>query len=284
MNLLARILGDASRTAAHHALPVRRYAGGETVEAHEEVAAETAVALVYNGTPHAVMMASPRDLEEFGIGFTVTENIVAARDEIRSVRARDFAEGIELSIEIDPKRHRELDRRQRALTGRVGCGMCGQQSLAQAVRKPARVPSGLVVPHSAVHAAVAELPQWQSLNRVTGALHAAAWVSAEGEVLAVREDVGRHNAFDKLIGCLLNDRCDFSAGFALITSRASHEMVQKAASVGIQMLVAVSAPTTLAVRLATETGVTLIAFARNERYTIYSDRERIEAPTATSVQ
>ncbi|MFO7190475.1 MAG: formate dehydrogenase accessory sulfurtransferase FdhD [Pseudomonadota bacterium] len=283
MNLLARILGDAGRPASHRALPVRRYVGDEATDAYEEVAAETAVAFVYNGTPHAVMMASPSDLEEFGVGFTVTERIVARREEIRSVRARELPEGIELAIEIDPERHRELDRRQRALTGRVGCGLCGQQSLAQAIRKPERVARGLRVSHGAVHAAVAELPRWQAVNRVTGALHAAAWVGPEGEVLAVREDVGRHNAFDKLIGCLLNDRADLDKGFALITSRASHEMVQKAASVGIQMLVAVSAPTTLAVRLASETGVTLIAFARNNRYTVYSGSERIVTHRETTV-
>jgi len=222
-------------------------------------------------------MASPQDLEEFGVGFTVTENIVADRGEIKSVRTRQLPEGIELSIEIDPARHKELDKRQRALTGRVGCGLCGQQSLQQAVRKTAPVSDTMRVKARAIQAAIAELPSWQALNRVTGALHAAAWVDLNGEVLGVREDVGRHNAFDKLIGCLLNDKTDFSQGFALITSRASHEMVQKAASVGIQLLIAVSAPTTLAVKLAEETGVTLVAFARGERYTVYSGHHRIQA-------
>lgn len=276
MSLISRILGDADRRTAHEGLPAWQYRGDEVVQVQEEVASETAVALLYNDTPHAVMMASPQDLEEFGVGFTVTENIVERREEIRSVRAHVVSAGIELYIEIDPERHRALSRRQRSLTGRVGCGVCGQQSLAQAVRKPPRVPGKVVIPHVVVQKAVAELPQWQALNRVTGALHAAAWVSLEGEVLAIREDVGRHNAFDKLIGCLLNDRTDFAKGVALITSRASHEMVQKAASVGIEMLIAVSAPTTLAVRLAKETGVTLIAFARGERYTVYSGHERIE--------
>lgn len=275
MTLLSRILGDAGRRAVHEGLPAWQYRGDEVVQVREEVASETAVAFVYNDTPHAVMMASPQDLEEFGIGFTVTESIVARREEIRSVRARMSPEGVELHIEIDPARHRALSRRQRALTGRVGCGVCGQQTLAQAIRKPPRVPAKVVVPYVTVQKAVAELPTWQALNRVTGALHAAAWVSLQGEVLAVREDVGRHNAFDKLIGGLLNDRTDFSTGVALITSRASHEMVQKAASVGIEMLIAVSAPTTLAVRLAKDTGVTLIAFARGGRYTVYSGSERI---------
>lgn len=275
MSLLARILGDADRHAAHETVPAWRYEGDVAVEGREEVAAETAVALVYNGTPHAVMMASPRDLEEFGVGFTVTENIVAHRDEIRKVRVRGLTEGMELDIEIDPARHRTLDRRRRALTGRVGCGLCGQESLQQAVRKPAPVPSRVIISHTSVQTAIEELPKWQALNRVTGALHAAAWVSLDGEVLAVREDVGRHNAFDKLVGCLLNDRTDFSRGFALITSRASHEMVQKAASVGIEALIAVSAPTTLAVRLAETANVTLIAFARAKRYTVYSGHERV---------
>lgn len=283
MSLLARILGDADRSAAHQPVAAWRYEGDVAVEAREEVAAETAVALVYNGTPHAVMMASPRDLEEFAVGFTVTEDIVACREDVRRVRVRNLAEGMELDIEIDPARHRTLDRRRRALTGRVGCGLCGQESLLQAVRKPSPVPNKLKLPHTAVPTAVQELPQWQALNRVTGALHAAAWVNLDGEVLAVREDVGRHNAFDKLIGCLLNDRTDFSRGFALITSRASHEMVQKAASVGIEALVAVSAPTTLAVRLAETANVTLIAFARGERYTVYSGHERMIGAALTAV-
>lgn len=275
MSLLSRILGGPRLPAAHEALPALRYRGEVVSPCNERVAAETAVALVYNGTPHAVMMASPEDLEAFGVGFTITEHIVAARDEIHRVRSQVVADGIELHIEIDPARHRELDRRRRALTGRVGCGMCGQQTLAQAVRKPAPVPDTIRIKAGAVQSAVAELPAWQALNRETGSLHAAAWVSLEGEVLAVREDVGRHNAFDKLIGSLLNDRADFGAGMALITSRASHEMVQKAATVGIQVLIAVSAPTMLAVNLAQETGVTLIAFARGERYTVYSGSERI---------
>ena len=280
--MLSRILGKPAGPAVHATLPALSYRGDVATEGNEQVAAETAVALVYNGTPHAVMMASPLNLEEFGVGFTVTENIVAKRGEIRSVRSRVVADGIELELEIDPARHRELDRRRRSLTGRVGCGMCGQQTLAQAVRKSPAVPNTARIAHQAVQLAIAELPKWQEINRETGSLHAAAWVSLEGEVLAVREDVGRHNAFDKLIGSLLNEQADFSRGIALITSRASHEMVQKAAAVGIQILAAVSAPTMLAVKLAQETDVTLIAFARGERYTIYSGRERVVAAELVS--
>lgn len=281
--MLTNIFGVASHPAVQGALPALRYEdGGALTPCTERVAAETAVALIYNDTPHAVMMASPADLEAFGIGFTITEGIVATRDEIRSVRSRAVAEGIELHIEIDAARHRELGRRQRVLTGRVGCGVCGQQTLAQAVRRPAPVPQTVRVEARAIQAALVELPAWQAINRETGALHAAAWADPTGKILAVREDVGRHNAFDKLIGSLYEARVDFGSGIAVITSRASHEMVQKAAAARIQVLVAVSAPTALAVRLARETGITLIAFARNERYTIYTGSERIIAEVATA--
>lgn len=283
MSLLARILGNPAKPAALQRLSAWRYENDDAVAVEEEVAAETAVAFVYNGTPHAVMMASPLDLEEFAVGFTVTENIVANRNEIHAVRSRPRPEGIELDIRIAPDRHRELDRRQRALTGRVGCGLCGQQSLAQAVRRPPPVARTVRVMPEVVRRAVATLPVWQSLNRQTGSLHAAAWVSLSGEVLDVREDVGRHNAFDKLIGKLLNEGADFGEGLALITSRASHEMVQKAAAVGIQVLAAVSAPTALAVELANETGITLIAFARGERYTVYSANERFIMPELSAL-
>lgn len=281
MSVLTNIFGVSPPPAVQTALPALRYRNGALAPCSERVAAETAVALIYNGTPHAVMMASPADLQAFGIGFTVTERIVASREEIRGVRSRALAEGVELHIEIDAARHRELARRQRVLTGRVGCGVCGQQTLAQAVYEPAPVPRTMRIDADAVRLALAELPAWQAINRETGALHAAAWAKPDGGILVVREDVGRHNAFDKLIGSLLGDRVDFGAGFAIITSRASHEMVQKAAVVGMQVLVAVSAPTALAVKLAQATGMTLIAFARNGRYTVYTGAERIRCEVAT---
>jgi FdhD protein len=163
----------------------------------------------------------------------------------------------------------------RNLTGRTGCGLCGASTLNQAIRQPQPVKSDIAVSAEDLHLALTELSKHQTLNQVTGAVHAAAWVVPNQGIIEIREDVGRHNALDKLIGFLLRNNKDLSAGFVIVTSRASYEMVQKTAWVGISLLAAISAPTGLAIRLANETGLTLIGFARDDQHVIYTHPQRL---------
>lgn len=241
----------------------------------DDIAEETPVALVYNGLPFVVMMASPQDLTDFALGFSLSEGIVEAPSEILDINIARHPEGIEVNLVIAAARFAELEKKQRNLTGRTGCGLCGAQSLAQAIRHPQTVTSQVIVPHTRLQSAVKSLAECQPLNAATGSVHAAAWVDLEGTIQLVREDVGRHNALDKLIGALFSRKTRLDRGWVLLTSRASYEMVQKAATVGIEIVAAISAPTALAIRLARETGVTLIAFARDNRHTIYANPERL---------
>jgi FdhD protein len=259
----------------------QRWEGAVERPAKDVIANETPVALVYNDVPHVVMMATPADIEDFVLGFSLSEGILHDASEFRGVKLRTLKDGIEADIEIAEPRFRELEFKQRNLTGRVGCGLCGAQTLAQAVRHPKKVADTLRIQPQAIERALSGLAAKQELNAATGAVHAAAWADANGEIQLLREDVGRHNALDKLIGAMINARMDFNAGALIITSRASYEMIQKAATLGIQMVCAISAPTALAVRMAEETGVTLIAFARGNRHTVYANTGRIN-PSAHS--
>ncbi len=259
-----------------------RWEDGRVVESHDPIAAETALALVYNGKPYVVMMVTPQDIEDFVLGFSLTEGIVRDRGELTGVRVHDVGDGIEADVTIAARRFRELDRKQRNLTGQIGCGLCGAQTLAQAVRHPPAVGRVARLAPERLQAAMAQLAARQPLNAETGAVHAAAWVSTGGGIDLVREDVGRHNALDKLVGALVGAGVDLRTGAALITSRASYEMVQKVAVMGIEILCAVSAPTALAVSLARETGVTLVAFARGNRHTVYAHPHRM-APAEEAV-
>lgn len=234
----------------------------------ESVIDELPVALSYNGISHAVMMATPQDLEDFAVGFSLSEGIVDALAEIRDIELSRSAAGISLSLQISERRMAALRERRRTLTGRTGCGLCGAESLEQAIRPVARVTNEIAVARNAIHASFAQMAALQHLNRATGAAHAAALV-IEGACL-VREDVGRHNALDKLIGAMQR-RGGSPQGFALITSRASYEMIHKAASANIPLLAAISAPTSLAIDVAREAGVTLIGFARGESMTCYAE-------------
>lgn len=247
-------------------------ADGTHVETRvERVIDEMPVALVYNGVSHAVMMATPIDLEDFALGFSLTEGIVRGADEIYGIdvaQAPDDA-GIEVRLEIAAARFAGLKERRRNLAGRTGCGLCGVESLREAVRMPARPCAALHVADDAIGRALAALPARQPLQAATGGAHAAAWATLDGELLLVREDVGRHNALDKVVGAAVRDRVAPDAGFALVTSRASVELVQKAAAFGAGCLVAVSAPTAFAVRYARQAGVSLVAFARAGRLSRY---------------
>jgi len=241
----------------------------------EPVAEEAPIALVYNGEPHVVMLATPLDLDDFALGFSLTEGIVVRAQEIESIRVFTRSEGIEVRVRLPARLCHTLKDRERNLTGRTGCGLCGAATLSQAIRKPPPVSSGLQVEATELLAALSELNAHQRLNRLTGAVHAAAWVVPGQGMGSLREDVGRHNALDKLIGVLARHQTAFESGYVLVTSRASFEMVQKCAIMGIGLMAAISAPTGLAIRMARETGLTLIGFARGDRYLIYSHPQRI---------
>ncbi|MCE8017369.1 formate dehydrogenase accessory sulfurtransferase FdhD [Halomonas sp. MCCC 1A17488] len=255
---------DHSRCRAP--VDVRRAGSAERLE--DSIAVETAVALVYNGISHAVMMATPADLEDFALGFSLTEGILQTPDELYAIEVREEAAGVSVHLEVATQRFMELKQRRRSLAGRTGCGLCGTESLEQAIRPIGRVTAPAVGDDTIQHAL--EALRWhQPLQRETGATHGAAWCDLDGQVQLAREDVGRHNALDKLIGALAVRDCAMRSGFALVSSRASYEMVQKCVAAGIGCLVAVSAPTSLAIEQARQAGLMLVGFARTGRHVIY---------------
>lgn len=255
--------------------PVERWRGDGRQSLHDAVIEEAPVALFYNNQPHVVMLATPLDLADFALGFSLTEGIIQRPDELVFVEEYHREEGIELWLRIPPERFDTLAHKERNLTGRTGCGLCGAATLSQAVRHPPAVGLGVAVSVEALRQALNALPSRQTLNNLTGAVHGAAWANPDGDILLVREDVGRHNALDKLVGALLDSHTDLTQGFVIVTSRASFEMVQKCAAVGISFMAAISAPTGLAIRLAEETGLTLLGFARGERHTAYAHPQRL---------
>ena len=258
---------------------VARHRAGVTSHVNDAVAEEIPIAFVYNDRPHAVMMATPADLEDFALGFSLSEAIIADAGECGNVEIASALAGIELRVSIPAARSAVLEDRVRQLTGRTGCGLCGAQTLEAAVRHPPAVNGSAMIDDAAITRAMSHLQQRQAINSVTGATHAAAWVRPSGHLELVREDVGRHNALDKLIGAMIRAKLDPSDGFLLVTSRASYEMVMKAATVGIGMLVAISAPTALAIALAQETNVALVAFARADGFSVYAHPERLQPLT-----
>lgn len=263
--------------AATRLLPFVRLDGTARSAGESAVAEEVPVGLVYNGRPHAVMLATPADLEDFAVGFTLAEGIVAAAAEIEGEpQVVRVSEGIELQVVIPEAAAERLDRRTRRLVGRTGCGLCGVEQIAQAVRLPdAPVPQGAPVDPAALWRAAAELEEQQPVNRATRAVHAAAFATRDGHLVLVREDVGRHNALDKLIGALARAGTPAAEGFVVVTSRASVEMVQKAATAGVPLLAAVSRPTALAVRVADVTGVTLVGLLRGSSANVYTHSRRV---------
>lgn len=256
---------------------VDRWKGGNTTSSIDKVAEEVPVALVFNGISHAVMLATPADLEDFALGFSLSEGILQDRSELYDIEVAQVGNGIQVDMQIATERFVLLKERRRNLTGRTGCGLCGVETLEQAVRHPAPVSVELSVRSEAVHRAMDALSGGQALNQLTGAVHAAAWAEPDGNVVLVREDVGRHNALDKLLGAMASAGIDHDQGFVVITSRASYEIVQKAATRGIGMVAAISAPTGLAIRIADEAGVTLLGFTRGEGHVVYAHPERLIA-------
>ena len=236
---------------------------------------ELPVALEFNAVSHAVMLATPCDLESFALGFALSEGIVASPAEFYHAEVEESSLGITVHCEISGHAFLKLKQRRRNMTGRTGCGLCGVESLEQVFRAMSAVPSGVPVSVPGMRAALEGLKTLQPLNRLTGAMHAAAWSTRDGKLQQVCEDVGRHNALDKLIGMMAERELSFQNGFLLITSRASVEMVQKAATVGIASLIAISAPTALAVKTAQAAGMTLVAFARGDEFVAYAHGDRI---------
>jgi FdhD protein len=255
--------------------PALIFDGAGWRRAEAALVAETPIALVYNGISHAVMMATPSDIEDFALGFSLSEGIVARADEVLDLEIVTVSAGIEARVTLTARRFAGLKERRRTLAGATGCGLCGVESLDQAIRPREALPAaGHQVEARLLLDGLAALDSRQDLRRRTRASHGAAFLAATGETLA-REDVGRHNALDKLIGGIARAKLDFTQGVAVISSRCSVEMVQKAASVGIPVLAAVAAPTALAVRSAELWGVTLVAQLRQGGFTIYAHPERI---------
>ncbi|SJM94717.1 Protein FdhD homolog [Crenothrix polyspora] len=254
---------------------VDRWQHGQHVSQLDYIAEEVPVVLVYNGVSHVVMLATPTNLEDFALGFSMTEGIINTQQEFLSCHVHTRSKGIEVNIKIPERRFVCMTDKGRNLTGRTGCGLCGASSLKQAIRQPDPVQRGVMLSDRELSLALDKLREHQNINLLTGSVHAAAWATPDQGIVAVREDVGRHNALDKLIGWLLRTGQDPASGFVIVTSRASYEMVQKTASVGISLLVAVSAPTGLAIRIADEAGLTLIGFARDDQHVVYTHPYRL---------
>jgi FdhD protein len=253
--------------------PVSRVRRAGARAEQRTVPQETPVALVHDATTTAVMMATPADLADFGLGFSLTEGIVEAPHEIRELEVVAADQGIEVRMWLAPGRGEALAARRRRIAGPTGCGLCGVDSLAEAARPVPRVGEGLRVAASEVWAALEALPQAQTLGAATRAVHAAGWWVQGVGYAAVREDVGRHNALDKLVGALAITPAP--PGVLILTSRVSVEMVQKAAVLGAQALVAVSAPTSLAIETARQAGMTLVGVARSDSFEVFAGPERI---------
>jgi FdhD protein len=255
-------------------LPVQRVKGASVSPAADWVADEVPVALEINGISQAVMLATPLDLADFALGFSITEGLIEGAHQLYDIEELPGPLGITLKLEIAAAAFARLKLRRRSMAGRTGCGLCGTESLGQVARVlPVFKGTSRFTP-VAVARAMAAMADQQALQQLTGAVHAAAWCTADGSVCLVREDIGRHNALDKLVGALATAGIDASPGFITVTSRASFEMVQKAAMAGVGLLAAVSAPTAMAVTTATQAGLTLVGFARPSGAVVYSHSRR----------
>lgn len=243
----------------------------------DEVAEEVPVALVYNGISHVVMMATPRDLEHFAVGFSLSEGIIQSRQEIYGMDVVQACNGVEVQIELSSRRFMGLKERRRALAGRTGCGVCGVEQLNDIGKPVEPLPFSQTFALSHLDRALKQLNEVQPIGRLTGCTHAAAWVRPDGELAGGHEDVGRHVALDKLLGRRSAEGEGWQQGAALVSSRASYEMVQKAAMCGVEILFTVSAATTLAVEVAERCNLTLVGFCRPGRATIYTHPQRLIA-------
>ena len=246
-------------------------ADGTRIPQQRRVPIEAPVAISFLGIGYAVMMATPADLEDLAYGFARSERLIDSASDVIGIEVRQAEKGVLLGIELAPERHDRVLARVRHRVGESSCGLCGIENLEQALRPlPVLPPPARIVP-AAIFRALEALRAHQPLNAETGAVHAAALCDADGKVLAAREDVGRHNAFDKLVGLCLREGRDLAGGFAVLSARCSYELVEKAALAGIPLLVTISAPTSLAVDRAQDAGLTLVALARSDSVLVMSD-------------
>jgi FdhD protein len=266
------------------ASPAKRKAwrDGRLADGVRLIPEESALALTYNGGTYAVMMGTPQDLADFAIGFSLDEGIIQSPADIETLDIVELDDGVELRMWLSADKAALLSERRRHIAGPTGCGICGIESIAEAVRPAAIVPRGRTFTPREIMTAMASIAPLQAINIETRAVHAAAfWTPARG-IVALREDVGRHNALDKLAGALAQGNVDEREGMVLLTSRVSVEMVQKTAAIGAPLMVAVSAPTALAVRTADAAGITLAAIARSDGFEIFTHPERVSAEIATT--
>jgi len=249
---------------------VVRWRDGMRSELDDWLSDEVPVALEFNGLSHAVMLATPADLEDFALGFGLAEGIFASAADLYGCEVEVSPQGITIGMDVSARSFAGLKLRRRTLAGRTGCGVCGTESLDQVLRPVPVVAAGAPIRASAIARAMRAMRTRQRLNQATGSAHAAAWCSADGDVRWLREDVGRHNALDKLIGALARVGAERRDGFIAVTSRASVEMVQKAAVAGAPLLAAVSAPTRLAVETARAAGMGLVGLVRGDDLVVYA--------------
>jgi FdhD protein len=272
-----------TRPAVTSTSRLARRASGTAV-ASRMVPEETPVAFSYAGTTHAVMMASPADFEDFALGFSLTEGIVSSPGEIEAIEVEDLGAGIDIRIGLRDQANTRFEARRRRLAGPVGCGLCGIESIEEAMRSVNDVRrSTLTLSANDITQAVALLSRQQPLHAQTGAVHAAGFYMPGKGIVAAREDVGRHNALDKLAGALAKAGIDGATGAVVVTSRVSVEMVQKTAAIGAPFIIAVSAPTVLAIRTAEEAGMTLVALVRGEDFDVFTRPERVSTGAARHV-
>jgi FdhD protein len=270
MNSISSLPSATAFPPASDEVRIRRWKAGGIETGTDKVAVEVPVALSYNGVSHTVMLASPGDLEDFALGFSLTEGIIETPREMRDIEVELTEKGVVVQMSIASERFESLKDRRRSMAGRTGCGLCGTDSLDQVVRPLPPVSATARFTPEIIQRAAGEMGGWQVLQRETGATHAAAWFDSAGKIQALREDVGRHNALDKLIGALAGTRTDVTQGAFLVTSRASYEMVQKSVAAGVGLLAAVSAPTAFAIERAEIWNLTLVGFVRPGSSVAYS--------------
>ena len=278
----AELPGDVEMAGARR-VPVLRWRERRLAELDDWVSEEVPVALEFNGISHAVMLATPCDLEDFALGFGISEGIFTSAADLYGCDVVDGSLGITVRMDVSSRSFNTLKHRRRTLAGRTGCGVCGVESLAQVVRAVPVIASEAQFQVAAMVKAMQSMRHQQTLNQLTGSMHAAAWCNADGEIAVLREDVGRHNALDKLIGALASAALATENGFIAVTSRASIEMVQKAATAGVPLMAAISAPTQLAVNTAQLAGMTLVGLVRQDDLVMYAHPQRIVLPAVPRI-